>query len=174
MVIAPVIGLGVGLFASLAGSTVTMMDREQERLDVASGLFACTDAILAGEDPAASVNATTGGEGFDVVFDATGSRASIETAFEYVASGGRYVLVSVVKGTITFTDSEFHRKEMTVIGSRNATLADFEQVIGAMRAGRALPEKWITHRTTMHGAVHDLPLWANRKTGLIKAVMETA
>ncbi|MEO6394579.1 MAG: zinc-binding alcohol dehydrogenase family protein [Devosia sp.] len=168
------IGLGVGLFASLAGAAVTMMDREQERLDVASTLFACTETIRAGEDSADAIDARTGGEGFDVVFDATGSRESIETAFAYVASGGRYVLVSVVKGTITFTDSEFHRKELALIGSRNATLVDFEKVMEAIRAGKALPEKWITHRTSLHGAIHDLPLWASRKTGLVKAVLEVA
>ena len=95
------IGLGVGLFASLSGGTVTMMDRDAARLAVASTLFDCTEGIKAGDDPSGSIALLTNGEGFDVVFDATGSRQSIETAFDYVASGGRYVLVSIVKGDIT-------------------------------------------------------------------------
>ena len=114
----------------------------------------------------------TDGEGFDIVFDATGSRQSIESAFALVANGGRYVLVSVVKGEITFTDADFHRKELTLMGSRNATTDDFERVIAAIVAGRVPHEKWITHRTTLRGAVSDLPKWTSDKTGLIKAVIE--
>ncbi len=168
------IGLGAGLFASLSGATVTMMDRDQTRLDVAASLFSCAEGLLADGDPAAAIAERTAGEGFDIVFDATGSRQSIEKAFAHVASGGRYVLVSVVKGDITFTDADFHRKELTLFASRNATLEDFERVIAAMADGHIDSKAWITHRTTMRGAISDLPLWASNKTGLVKAVIELA
>jgi 2-desacetyl-2-hydroxyethyl bacteriochlorophyllide A dehydrogenase len=168
------IGLGVGLFASLSGAIVTMMDRDQQRLEVAGELFSIAGTITASGDAMSDILKHTAGEGFDIVFDATGSPGSIEAAFAFVASGGRYVLVSVVKGDISFTDSEFHRKEMTLIGSRNATLEDFERVIGAIRDGRAPADKWITHRTSLPNAVTNLPLWARQKTGLIKAVIEVA
>ena len=111
-------------------------------------------------------------EGFDVVFDATGSRASIEHGFALAAHGGRYCLVSVVKGDITFVDADFHRKELTLMGSRNALDGDFERVIAAIKAGDAKAAHWITHRTTMQGAIKDLPHWAANKAGLIKAVIE--
>jgi 2-desacetyl-2-hydroxyethyl bacteriochlorophyllide A dehydrogenase len=166
------IGLGVGLFASLSGAAVTMMDRDAARLTVASTLFSCSEGIVAGSDPATSIASVTNGEGFDVVFDATGSQPSIEAAFGYVASGGRYVLVSVVKGDITFTDAEFHRKELTLSGSRNATLEDFERVMSAIRDGRVRSEEWITHRTSLTDAATRLPVWARSKAGLIKAVID--
>ena len=168
------IGLGVGLFASLSGATVTMMDRDQERLDAARDLFPIAGPILTEGGVARAVLDRIEGEGFDVVFDATGSSKSIESAFAHVASAGRYVLVSVVKGDINFTDADFHRKELTLLGSRNATTEDFERVIGAILASRAPVDKWITHRTSLRGAVTDLPLWANRKAGLIKALIEVA
>jgi threonine dehydrogenase-like Zn-dependent dehydrogenase len=53
--------------------------------------------------------------------------------FDHVAHGGHYILVSVVKDPITFMDPDFHRKEMTLLGSRNATSEDFERVIAAIR-----------------------------------------
>ena len=149
-----------------------MMDRDPARLTVASGLFACTPSIVAGGDASEAIAALTDGEGFDVVFDATGSRQSIEAAFAYVASGGRYVLVSIVKGDITFTDAEFHRKELTLLGSRNATLEDFTRVMSAIRAGSVRSEEWISHRTSLADAGANLPVWAKSKTGLIKAVIE--
>jgi 2-desacetyl-2-hydroxyethyl bacteriochlorophyllide A dehydrogenase len=168
------IGLGAGLFASLSGATVTMMDRDARRLDVASTLFPCAPGILAGDEVASAISQSTQGEGFDIVFDATGSRQSIEDAFAYVASGGRYVLVSVVKGQITFTDADFHRKELTLIGSRNATMEDFNCVLAAMAQGHVPAAKWITHRTTLAKAANDLPRWATHKDGLVKAVIEIA
>jgi threonine dehydrogenase-like Zn-dependent dehydrogenase len=74
------IGLGVGLFASLSGGAVTMMDRDQGRLDAANELFNVAGSILAAGDVAGLVKTCTDGSGFDVVFDATGSRQSIEGA----------------------------------------------------------------------------------------------
>jgi 2-desacetyl-2-hydroxyethyl bacteriochlorophyllide A dehydrogenase len=168
------IGLGVGLFASLSGAAVTVMDRDQQRLEAAAELFPTTGSILAAEDVSGPIKKATDGEGFDIVFDATGSPRSIETAFAFVANGGRYVLVSVVKGDITFSDPDFHRKELTLMGSRNATEEDFQRVISCIKSGLARSEKWITHRTTLRGAIADLPSWSNDRAGLIKAVIEVA
>ena len=35
--------------------------------------------------------------------------------------GGRYLLVSIVDATISFYDPDFHRRETTLLSSRNAT-----------------------------------------------------
>ncbi|MEO8756630.1 MAG: zinc-binding alcohol dehydrogenase family protein [Devosia sp.] len=166
------IGLGAALFASLSGARVTLLDRDQGRLDAARGLFAVDHAILADDGVADAVRAITAGDGFDIVFDATGNRESIERGFNFVAHGGRYVLVSVVKGDITFTDSDFHRRELSLFASRNAATEDFERVIDAIRAGHAPAAKWITHRTTLAGAAVDLPKWAAGRGSVIKAVIE--
>jgi threonine dehydrogenase-like Zn-dependent dehydrogenase len=77
-----------------------------------------------------------------VVFDATGSAAAIESGFDYVAHGGSYVLLSVVAADIRFSDPDFHKRETTLLGSRNAPLADFAAVIAAIRKFReASPER---------------------------------
>jgi len=166
------IGFGAVLFATLSGAKVTVLDRDAERLAVATDLFGIAGTILADHAVDAAVASATYGEGFDVVFDATGNQGSIEKGFDFVAHGGRYVLVSVVKGDISFADSDFHRKEMTIMGSRNATAVDFERVIAAISAGQVPVDRLITHRTTLAGAVTDLPRWASQKSGLIKAVIE--
>jgi len=118
------------------------------------------------------VSAHTGGDGFDVVLDATGNQQAMEKGFEFVAHGGRYVLVSVIKDTITFSDPDFHKKEITICGSRNATSEDFEHVIAAIRSGDVLASRLITHRTSLAGAVDHVPIWATEKSGLIKALIE--
>jgi 2-desacetyl-2-hydroxyethyl bacteriochlorophyllide A dehydrogenase len=165
------IGLGVALFARLSGADVAVFDREPERAALAQSLAGAA-ALAADGDIAAAADAFTGGDGFDVVFDATGSRAAMERGFEFVAHGGRYVLVSVIKDEIAFADPDFHRKEMTLLGSRNATSEDFQRVIAAIRDGHIPIGRLITHRTSLAGAVADIPVWATQKTGLIKALIE--
>ena len=107
---------------------------------------------------------------FDCVFDATGSAASMMKAFDAVASGGRLVFVGLTLEPITFNDVELHRRELTVLASRNATPADFERVIAAVRGGYVDPLSWITHRLSLD----ELPEafeHVRREPGLIKAVV---
>ena len=125
------IGIGTALFARLAGAEVHLMDLSPTRLDLARDLFGFDERHQPDED----ILAGSLSEGFDVVFDATGNARAIEAGFPLLAHGGSAVLVSVVKDDITFADSEFHKREARIIGSRNALKSDFERVMAAMRAG---------------------------------------
>lgn len=121
------IGLGVALFARIAGAEVHLRDASAERLAVVGRAFGF-DRLSAPGDPLPA-------DGFDVVFDATGNAAAMQAGFAHVAHGGTYVLVSVVTGDITFSDPEFHKREMRLVASRNATAADFAAVMAALAAG---------------------------------------
>jgi 2-desacetyl-2-hydroxyethyl bacteriochlorophyllide A dehydrogenase len=166
------IGLGVALFARLSGAEVTLTDRDPSRLEAAGRLCKPAQLVEVDEGSDERLMALTGGDGFDVVVDATGSRRAIEHGFRFAAHGGRYILVSVVQGDIAFTDADFHRRELTLFGSRNATAEDFERVLAAFRSGDIVSADWITHRTSLEGAVTDLPRWATEKSALVKAVIE--
>ena len=87
-----------------------------------------------------------GGDLPTTVFDATGSPKSMMQAVQYVANGGKLVYVSLVQADITFTDSELHRRELTLIRSRNATSADFTWAMQMVEDGRIDLAPWITHR----------------------------
>jgi 2-desacetyl-2-hydroxyethyl bacteriochlorophyllide A dehydrogenase len=165
------IGLGTALFAKLAGGVVTVLDREASRLTFAADAANVDQTLLAEGDVGALIAEATQGDGFDVVFDATGSRESMEASFAFTAHGGRYVLVGLVKEAISFLDPEFHKREMTLVASRNATLEDFSTVIEAIKTGRAPIAKLITHRTTLDTVAADLPRWARDKRGLVKAMV---
>jgi threonine dehydrogenase-like Zn-dependent dehydrogenase len=78
-----------------------------------------------------------------IVFDATGNKKSMEQAFNYVNHGGKIVYVGLVKDTIEFVDPDFHAKEITLMASRNATLADFDFVINQIRDGK-IQESYFT------------------------------
>lgn len=123
------IGVGTALFARLKGAAVTLLDLSPERLAMASDKFGFDMGHTGIE---AAIEATND-EGYDVLFDATGHAGAIEAGFPAVAHGGSYVLVSVVKDNITFSDPEFHKREMRLIGSRNALKSDFDWVMSAFR-----------------------------------------
>jgi threonine dehydrogenase-like Zn-dependent dehydrogenase len=165
------IGLGTALFAAIENAIVTVMDLDSSRLATAGSIVGAS-TILAGEAAMEAAHSLTDGEGFDVVFDATGNARSIEAGFDFVAHGGRYVMISVVKDRISFSDPDFHRKEMTLLGSRNATATEFEHVASSIGQGRVPVDRLVTHRTGLADAARNLPLWATQKTGLIKALVE--
>lgn len=168
------IGLGTALFARIAGSDVTLADVSEERLAAAQDRFGFESSLIAGEAALAAGMALTENEGFDFVFDATGNARSMNAALPFVAHGGVLVLVSVVKDVIAFPDPEFHKREMSIIGSRNALREDFLHVAAAIAAGDIATGQLITHRTSLEGAAADLPRWAHAKEGLIKATIAVA
>ena len=166
------IGLGAAIFAQIDGAAITVMDRDPDRVALAKSIIDGAESILASDRTAEAVAESTQGDGFDVVVDATGNRMSMESAFGYVAHGGSYVLLGLISEPITFSDPEFHKRETTLLASRNALGGDFEHVMGALTSGRVPLNKLITHRTTLAGVVKDLPRWTTEKQGLVKAIIE--
>ena len=168
------IGIGAAIFAGIAGSTVTLMDIDGERLLESQRLIGTETAIVVDAQAAEAVAELTKGDGFDTVIDATGNRTSMETGFGYVAHAGVYVLLSVVRDNVTFADPVFHARETTLLASRNALKSDFEAVIAAIATGKVPTDRLITHRTTLAGAVSDLARWSTEKRGLIKALIDVS
>ncbi|WP_026615269.1 zinc-binding alcohol dehydrogenase family protein [Ensifer aridi] len=165
------IGLGTAVFSRIAGHEVRLLDTSAERLAFGTDALGFAPGILADGEVAEAIARATDGEGFDVVFDATGNAASMERSFAHVAHGGTLVFVSVVKDEIRFSDPEFHKREMTLVASRNATRDDFYHVIASIAEGLVPVDALVTHRTTLEEAVRDLPRWAHDKRGLVKAVI---
>lgn len=166
------IGLGVMKFAHLAGARVIALDINEERLSFCRSWAPADFTVNAKEDPLGQISRITGGDMPTLVLDATGSARSMENAFTYVAHGGRLVYVGLVKADIAFSDPEFHKREMTLLSSRNATRADFKQVIGSIRSGRVDTDAFITHRAAFDEMIGTYESWLKPETGVIKAIVE--
>jgi 2-desacetyl-2-hydroxyethyl bacteriochlorophyllide A dehydrogenase len=166
------IGMAVTLFAQLQGAVVTVLDTRADRLAICSDALGAAHTVVAGPDDVQQLSDISGGDFFDVVFDATGNAKAMERGFGFVAHGGSYVLVSIVRDTISFADPEFHKRETSLLGSRNATAEDFETVLAAMRAGKVPTDLLNTHRTTLSEFPDVLPGWMDPAAGVIKAIVE--
>lgn len=166
------IGLGTALLARLEGAEVTVLDINEARLRKVAALFALDRAVHLTSRVHDELSALTGDDFFDVVIDATGNAKSMEAGFEFVAHGGTYVLVSVVKDTISFADPEFHKREMTLVGSRNATHDDFMSVISKIESGDIPTDKLHTHSCLLTELPQKLPVWSGNSGDMIKAIVK--
>src|SRR5271170_563935 len=164
------IGIGCILFAALEGGSVTAIDVRQDRLDLCRSRLGVDHAIPAGPNAGEALSALTSGDFFDIVIDATGNAKSMMAGLNYVAHGGTYVLVSVVRDSICFADPEFHKRETSLLASRNATPEDFAEVIDAMRHGLVPTKALVTHRVSLDEAPSNFPAWIKPETGVIKAL----
>lgn len=166
------IGLAVMLFARLEGAQVTVLDTRDDRLQFSRDVLNVAHTVRAQDGDREALAALTDGEFFDVVFDATGDVKAMERGLEFVAHAGTYVLVSIVLDRISFADPEFHKRETSLLGSRNATADDFRTVLAAMKAGQVPTGLMNTHRTTLDEFIGVLPQWMDPASGVIKAIVE--
>jgi 2-desacetyl-2-hydroxyethyl bacteriochlorophyllide A dehydrogenase len=166
------IGIAAAIFAKAAGGIVTSIDSRQDRLELCRRDIGVDHVVVAGPNDDAELERISNGEFFDFVIDATGSPAAMEAGFNRVAHGGTYVLVSIVSADIRFSDPQFHKRETTLLASRNATAEDFAHVVDAMRAGRVPLQALSTHRATLAEFPQALPRWMEPGQGVIKALVE--
>jgi 2-desacetyl-2-hydroxyethyl bacteriochlorophyllide A dehydrogenase len=167
------IGLGTMEFARIAGGKIIAMDINYNRLQFCKDALGVTDTVNpASENAIEKLMQITNGDMPTVVIDATGSLKAINDAFQFLGHGGRYVLVGLQKGEISFNHPEFHKRESTLMSSRNATRADFEHVIGSMKKGLVKPTTYITHRVPFEAVKDQFESWLNPATGVIKAMIE--
>ncbi len=166
------IGLGIMEFARIAGGNVIAMDINARRLSFCKTQLQVAHTVNAGDsDVNAQLLQITSGEMPTVVIDATGSQQAIIHAFQYMAHGARYVLVGLQKKEISFSHPEFHKREATLMSSRNATRQDFEHVISAMKKGWVQPATYITHRVHFDQVKDEFGHWLNPANGVIKAMI---
>jgi 2-desacetyl-2-hydroxyethyl bacteriochlorophyllide A dehydrogenase len=166
------IGLGVIQFAKAAGAEVIAMDIDEGRLRFCQEQLGIEQIVDARGDAAAQLEEMTSGDLPTAVFDATGNPQSMMNAFRYVAHGGRYVLVSLVEADITFYDPDFHRRETTLLSSRNATRLDFENVIHAMQTGTIRTDPLVTHKVPLEAMIGEFESWLKPETRVVKAMVE--
>ncbi len=167
------IGLGLMQFARISGGDVIIMDIAEDRLAFARDKIGIKNTIQVGkEDPKARLSELTDGDFPTVIFDCTGNPKSMMDGFLYLAHGGRYVLVSLVTADISFPDPEFHKRETTLLSSRNATKDDFTWVMQSLEEGTVVVEPLMTHRCRFDQMLEQFESWGKPGSGVVKAVVE--
>ena len=165
------IGLGLMKFAQIKGAKVIALDMNQKRLDYAKDVIGINHTVLAGDNAVQKISDITNGDLAAAVFDATGHRGALESGPDYMSHGGRYILVGLSKGELTFTHPAIHAKETSILCSRNAALKDFEHVISILNKGNFPVDSFITHNVDFTEMISNFDSWLNPATGVIKATV---
>ena len=171
------IGLSVIEFARLSGARTIVMDMNAARLAFVREKMGVPDTILLaqGGDAAAlgELETMTNGQLADVVVDATGSNKSMAAALAYCAYAGRLVYVGITQQEVSFLHAPIlHRREVTIMASRNALPGDFTRIISLIEDGKIDTRPWITHHARFDEMIDAFPTWLKPETGVIKAVIE--
>ncbi|MCW1912054.1 zinc-binding alcohol dehydrogenase family protein [Luteolibacter sp. GHJ8] len=169
------IGLACLEFLKLMDLRVVVMDMVQGRLDFCRKKLGIGNGILVQGDGAEleELENLTDGALADVVIDATGSAVSMSTCFQYAGFTGRVVYVGITTQELKFPHAPvFHRRELTLMASRNALPADFGKIIGLIGKGKIDTDAWITHRLGFDDVPTGFARFTDPKVGAIKVIIE--
>jgi 2-desacetyl-2-hydroxyethyl bacteriochlorophyllide A dehydrogenase len=166
------IGLGTMQFARAEGAKVIAMDLMDNRLSFCEQELGVDFTINAASDAKGALAEITGGDFPTVVMDATGNSKSMGDALNYLAHGGRLVYIGLFSGDFQLNDPEFHKREATLLSTRNATRADFLNVIDFVKKGYVKAKPLITHRVGLPYLGDEFPKWIHPEAGVIKAIIE--
>ena len=168
------IGLSVVEFAKLSGAKTIVMDVNDQRLAFVRERMGVADTIRTQGDGAElkALAELTGGRLADVVVDATGSNKSMSHALNYCAFAGRLVYVGISQAEVSFPHAPImHRRELTLLASRNALAGDFTRIIQLIENGQIETRPWITHHAAFEELIGVFPEWLKPETGVIKAMV---
>jgi 2-desacetyl-2-hydroxyethyl bacteriochlorophyllide A dehydrogenase len=168
------IGLSVVEFAKLSGARTIVADVNERRLAFVRERMGVAETLVVKGDGAELQEFTqmTGGKLGNVIIDATGNAASMASALNYVGFASRLVFVGITTQEIKFGHPLMHRREMTLLASRNALSADFARIIRLIEEGRIDTRPWITHHAPLDGMIAAFPSWLKPETGVVKAMVE--
>lgn len=167
------IGLGLIEFSCIAGANVIVMDFNVDRLQFCREKLNVAHTIHVGVDePLEKLQEITKGEMPTAIFDATGNLRAIEQSLQYLAHGGTFVLVGIQKNNFSFSHPEFHKRESTLMSSRNATKQDFQFVIDTIKSKKIYPYTFITHRLEFESVAQEFDTFFKPENKVIKALIE--
>lgn len=164
------IGLGLIKLAQISGVRVIAIDAVASRLQFAKDVIGADHALHVSEDPVKRVAGITDDDMATAVFDATGNKKALENGIDYMAHGGRYVLVGLSKEDLVYNHPKIHAKETTLMCSRNATFEDFENVIAHLKEFPA--DSFITHRVHYTEMIRNFDSWLKPETNVVKAMVD--
>ena len=139
------------LIASGGASSVTVAAPSQFKLDTAAGLGIDRTVLISRDDAEGNIatlrQASPGGDGYDVVVEATGSTRIGAICVPLTRNGGTVLIYGVTRAdeVVAVHPFDVFRREITIKGSF-AEVTSFAAAIAALRGGRAKTDGIITHR----------------------------
>lgn len=166
------IGLSTIEFVKLSGARSIVLDLVPQRLEFCKSVMGVDETILVDGNELEALRRATDGSFAQVVIDATGSNKSMANALNFCSFTGRLVYVGITQQEVTFPHAPvMHRRELTLLASRNALPGDFTRIIQLIESGKIDTKPWITHHAAFDEMIEAFPNWLNPESGVIKAMV---
>jgi threonine dehydrogenase-like Zn-dependent dehydrogenase len=165
------IGVGVIAAAARKGATVMAADIDAAKLGDAPRFGAQFTINSAQQDVLAAVHQLTDSEGVNVAIEAVGLPETFRLAVEAVAFAGRVVYVGYAKSEVCYDTTDFVRKELDIMGSRNA-LRVFPAVIKMMHQRQQPFVDLITEIYPFERTTHAFQDWDAAPTKYTKILID--
>ncbi len=167
------IGLASTQFAKVKGANVVVADITESRLKfIENHKMADRILVAKGLIDEKQIRAKFDGDLPTVVMDATGNEFSMNNTFNFVAHGGKIVFVGLFQGDAKFFDPNFHKREITLLASRNCLPSDFKEIINLKEKGTIDSSHWITHRTDLDGVPKNFGGFIDPSQHVVKAMID--
>ncbi len=160
------IGLLIIQAARIAGAiNVIATDLLPQRVEAARSLGADQAFLINGNLSAAELHDATNGSSLDVAFEAAGTQAAVDDAFQTVAPGGKVMLVGIPEDDRTsFSASLARRKGLTIKLVRRMKHT-YPRAIDLVQKGWVDVRSLVTHRYRLDQAEQAFQT-ASRREGL--------
>jgi threonine dehydrogenase-like Zn-dependent dehydrogenase len=167
------IGLGaISGAALLRGARVIAVDVDDAKLALARKAGAVATINSKTGHLHDQLQALTNGDGPSVVIEAVGLPATFRAAVDEVAFAGRVIYIGYAKEAVSYETKYFVMKELDILGSRNATMQNFSDVIKVLESGRYPVKETITRTVKFSEAGEALAAWAADPSRITKIHVE--
>jgi len=165
------IGLGAIAGAAFRGARVIAVDIDDAKLQLARQCGAA-ETINSSVTPLHErIQQLTGGNGPEVIIEAAGLPQTFRAAVEEVCFAGRIVYIGYAKKPVEYETKYFVQKELDIMGSRNATPDDFQNVIRLLESGTFPTAGIVTLTVPLTEAGAALEKWAENPAKVTKILV---
>jgi len=164
------IGVGAIVGAARRGAKVVAVDVDDRKLSLAKLLGAAFTVNSADEDLHERIGEISDNRGADVVIEAVGRPETYQAALSEAAFTGRIVYIGYAKAQVAFDTQYFVKKEIDILGSRNAMPSDFKAVMEYIKQGCCPVDELVTAIYPPEKAQQALETWS-RTTGEVFRIL---
>jgi threonine dehydrogenase-like Zn-dependent dehydrogenase len=165
------IGQAVALAALDRGAKVLLVDRIASRLEHGTTLGADTLLATDDEDGFAKARDWAGGDGPEVVFEATGVPALVKGSLELVAQAGRVVVVGLSTDEAPIRVGALPFKEIDLLGVSCCAAEDFAGAVDLVQRRADAASTLVTHEFPLEQAPEAIDFAIGHPAEVMKAVV---
>jgi len=162
------------LLWNFGAHTIIAIDRVPERLKVSPQMHATHVLQVGKDDVVAAVHALTGGRGADVVVEASGYDETLSMMIDLVRRDGRVLMFGMPKHlTVAYPIMQVYNKRLKMVATSGPDVElDINMALTYIRQGRLNVKPILTHRFKLDQVQEAFELFAERRDGCIKVVVE--